>query len=103
MILSSDPLLLRRNTGAEPLVDKKTASFFERADHERELGERGADASLKSPVQRRLRERMSLAAGALRFSRARQCVGPIPEWAAVGFFAPPDGARDADELGVHRI
>ncbi len=27
--------------------------------------------------------------------------GPIPEWPAVRFFAPRNGARDADELGAH--
>ena len=27
--------------------------------------------------------------------------GPVPEWAAVGFFDAGDGAWDADELGAH--
>ena len=28
---------------------------------------------------------------------------PIPDWPAVRFFTPRNRARDADELGAHRI
>src|SRR4051812_18529101 len=37
------------------------------------------------------------------FHRAARCKTRLPEWAAVRFFAPRNGARDADKLGAHRI
>jgi hypothetical protein len=46
---------------------------------------------------------MFLAANALRSSTGSRVHGPIPEWPAVRFFAPRNGARDADKLGAHLI